>query len=418
MKIAVIGSGIAGITAATLLSRRHQVTLLERQSRLGGHTRTVDVTGSDGRTHAIDTGFIVHNRRTYPNLLRFFRELGVSTQRSDMSMSVRCDGCDLEYAGAKGLSGALPTLKMATRYDHLSTLVQVKRFHLHGRAVLADSTTSDLPLEAMLEAGGYTKHFRQHFLRPLIAAVWSTPHELTGDYPARYLLRFLDQHGMLSVGGSPTWRTVSGGARNYVERAASRISTVRTGADVVGLSRDRHGATVHIAPDEELRVDAAVVATHANQALKLLDDPSEDERRVLGAWRYTTNHATVHTDTSRLPANVRARASWNARTADCGDDGGSVRVTYDLTRLMRLATSDRFCVSLNQDQSIDPTLVHDRTVFSHPVYDLTSVSAQAELPRLDGVRRTWFCGAYHGWGFHEDGCASGVRVARALGVNW
>ena len=421
MRIAVVGSGVAGLTAAHLLSRRHEVVLLERAEQLGGHARTIDVTGADGREHAIDTGFIVHNQRTYPNLIRLLGELGVATRPSDMSMSVRCDGCDLEYAGAKGVAGALPTLRTATRGDHLATLVQVKRFHLHARAVLADPARGDLPLGAMLDEGGYTEHFRQHFLRPLVAAVWSTPHEITDDYPARYLLRFLDHHGMLSVGGSPTWRTVVGGSRRYVEQAARTVGTVRTGAEVVGVQRDADGVTLHVAPDEELRVDALVMATHADQALKLLDDASDDEHRVLGAWRYTTNQASLHTDTSLLPRHRRARASWNTRTETCGDDGGQVRITYDMTRLMGLAdehADERFCVSLNQDERIDPRTVHDRTVFSHPVYDLTSVSAQRDLPRLDGVRNTWFCGAYHGWGFHEDGCASGVRVARALGVDW
>lgn len=421
MRVAVVGSGVAGLTAAYLLSRRHEVVLLEKDDRLGGHARTVDVADGQGGTVAIDTGFIVHNRRTYPNLTRLFDELGVETRPSDMSMSVRCDGCGLEYAGSRGLPGAVPTAGTLLRGAYLRTLLEVKRFHLHGRAVLADPSTEPLSLGAMMREGGYSEHFSQHFLRPLVSAVWSTPHDITDDYPARYLMRFLDNHGMLSVSGSPTWRTVVGGSRTYVERAARSIGTVRTGAEVVGVLRDDAGATVKLAPDEELRVDALVVATHPDQALKLLDDATEDERRVLGAWRYSRNEAALHSDSSVLPRVPRARASWNTVMGRCGDDGGQVRVTYDLTRLMGLGTEDggpRYLVGLNDAGRIDPVTVHDRTFFEHPVYDREALDAQRDLPRLNGVRNTWFCGAYHGWGFHEDGCASGVRVARGLGVDW
>lgn len=421
MRIAVVGSGVAGLTAAYLLSKRHSVVLLEAQDRLGGHARTIDARDGAGRDVPVDTGFIVHNDRTYPNLRRLFTELGVKTRPSDMSMSVRCEGCGLEYAGSKGVRGAVPTWRAATDGAHLRTLLQVKRFHLHGRAVLADPRRDDLTLGQMMVEGGYSDHFRQHFLLPLVGAVWSCPQAVADEYPARSLMRFLDNHGMLSVGGSPTWRTVVGGSRTYVASAARDIGEVRTGAVVVGAVRDDRGVTVRILPDEELRVDALVVATHADQALGLLEDPTDDERQVLGAWHYTRNTATLHTDDAVLPATARARASWNTVLDDCGDDGGEVRVSYDLTRLMGLSTAGdqpRFCVSLNQEDRLDPATIQDRTSFEHPVYDLDSLAAQRRLPALDGVRRTWYCGAHHGWGFHEDGCASGVAVARKLGVAW
>lgn len=421
MRIAVVGSGVSGLTAALLLSRRHSVVLLERQDRLGGHARTVDALAPDGRSVAIDTGFIVHNHRTYPLLLRLFRELDVATRPGDMSMSVRCDGCGLEYAGARGLGGLLPTRHAATNAAHLRSLVQLTRFHRQGRAILANPRSDTLTLGAMLREGGYTRHFRQHVVLPLVGAVWSCSQDTATDYPARTLLRFLDNHGMLGVRGSPTWRTVVGGSRRYVDRAAARIGEVRTGADVVGVLRDDHGVTVRIAPGEELRADALVIATHADQALKLLDDPTEDEHRVLGAWHYSRSEAALHTDASTLPRAPRARASWYTLVDRCGDDGGSVRITYDLTRLMGLAADSdpqRFCVSLNLSDRIDRSAVQDRTVFEHPVYTLESLAAQRRLRSLNGVRRTWYCGAYHGWGFHEDGCASGVRVAQALGAPW
>ncbi len=424
MKIAVVGSGVSGLTAALLLSRRHSVVLLEREERLGGHARTVDVAGPNGEPVAVDTGFIVHNDRTYPLLRRLFDELGVLTRPSDMSMSVRCDGCGLEYAGGRGVAGLLPTWRNATSARHLDMLGQIRRFHRHGRAVLADPARRGLTLGQLLHEGGYSRHFRQHVVLPLVGAVWSCSHEMAEAYPAHSLLRFLDNHGLLAVGGAPTWRTVLGGSRRYVERAAHRIGHVRTSAEVVGVLRDSRGVTVHVAPDEELRVDALVVATHADQALKLLDDATEDERVVLGAWRYNRSEAALHTDTSVLPTRSRARASWNSLLDGCGAgasaDDAPVRVTYDLSRLMGLATDGglRHCVSLNQSDRLAPDAILDRTVFEHPVYTHESLEAQRRLPELDGIRRTWFCGAYHGWGFHEDGCASGVRVAGQLGVTW
>ena len=418
LRIGVVGSGVAGLTAAYVLSERHDVTLLEKDSRLGGHAHTVDVPTPDGGTVAIDTGFIVHNRRTYPNLIRLFDRLGVRTQPSEMSMSVSCAGCGLEYAGSKGVSGLFPTARNLTDTDYLRTLAEVRRFHRHGARIAADPSRDTMTVDDLLEEGGYSDHFRDHFLLAVIGCVWSSSQDLAGEYPARYLMRFLQNHGMLSVGGSPQWRTVTGGSREYV-RAIDRAlgARVLVNSEVVGISRDATGATVAVAGGGEHRFDRLVVATHPDQALKLLDDATEDEQRVLGAWRYAPNETVLHTDTSLLPARSRARASWNYATDACGRDGDLVRVTYDLTRLMRLPSSDgtRYLVTLNRTDRIDPASVIRTMSYDHPVYTLDSLAAQKELPVLDGVANTFYCGAYHGWGFHEDGCASGVRVARRLG---
>lgn len=401
------------------MAEHHDVTLLEKDDRLGGHANTVDVPTGDGRTVAIDTGFIVHNERTYPNLLRLFDRLGVATQPSEMSMSVSCGGCGLEYAGAKGLAGLFPTARNLGRPRYLRMLTEVRRFHRHGARIAADPACDGMTVADLLEEGGYSDHFRDHFLLAAIGCVWSSSQDLAAEYPARYLVRFLANHGMLSVGGSPQWRTVTGGSREYV-RAIERAlgDRVRVDAEVVGISRDATGATVALAGGDECRFDRLVVATHPDQALKLLDDATDDEQRVLGAWRYSANETVLHTDTSLLPDDERARASWNYATDACGRDGDLVRVTYDLTRLMRLETTDdtRYLVTLNPHDRIDPAAVLRTMSYDHPVYTLDSLAAQKDLAMLEGVAHTYYCGAYHGWGFHEDGCASGVRVARELGA--
>ncbi|GIH26389.1 amine oxidase [Acrocarpospora phusangensis] len=399
---AVIGSGVAGLTAAYVLSRDRDVTLFEADGRLGGHAHTHDVAGL-----AVDTGFIVHNDRTYPLLTRLFAELGVATQPSEMSMSVRCDGCGLEYAGGKGGAGLFAR---PPRPGYLRMLAEVPKFHRTARRLLADG--DDRPLAEV--AGSFSAYFTAHFLTPLVAAVWSCPPALTGRYPARYLFRFLDNHGMLAVKGSPRWRTVAGGSRTYVERAAKGLA-VRTSTPVRALTRHPDGVEIRDDGDEVHRFDAAVVATHPDQALRLLAEPTAGERAVLGAFRYARNPATLHTDTAVLPRARAALASWNYRMPGCAADAGGARISYDLTRLQRLETGERYLVTLGEEIADEHAIA--RMVYEHPVYTPESVAAQARLPGLS-TGRVAFAGAYHGWGFHEDGCRSGVRAARTLGSRW
>ncbi|HET6209739.1 MAG TPA: FAD-dependent oxidoreductase [Jatrophihabitans sp.] len=417
-QIAVVGSGVAGLTAAYILQRDADVTLYEADSRLGGHAHTHDLIDDAGRPVQVDTGFIVHNERTYPNLLRLFAELGITTQASEMSMSIRCAGCGLEYAGARGLAGLFPNGRNLTRPRYLYLLTEVVRFHRRARALLAGDSPSTETMEEFLARGRFSRYFRQHFSTPLISAVWSCAPALAGRYPARYLFEFLDNHGMLTVTGSPQWRTVVGGSARYVEQAAKQLSAVQLNSPVRGISRTGHGVRVELAGDAGRDFDAAVIATHPDQALRLLTDPTPLQRQLLSAIEYSDNPTTLHSDESVLPGSDRARASWNYQQSGCAADAGGARVSYDMNRLQRLDTRTRYLVTLNdEDQAIDQDRVIARMDYQHPIFTPTSVTAQARLPELnDGVLA--FAGAYHGWGFHEDGCRSGVDAARSLGGQW
>ena len=414
---AVVGSGVAGLTAAYLLQRRYDVTLFEADDRLGGHAHTHELPTGDGRTVDVDTGFIVHNRRTYPNLLRLFGELGVATQESDMSMSVRCGGCGLEYAGARGLGGLFPQASNLTRPAYLRMLAEVRRFHGHAHRVLADERAGDVTLGAFVAVGGYSRYFVEHFLLPVVAAVWSAGETVSLAYPARYLFAFLRHHGMLAVTGSPRWRTVVGGSRRYVEAAAKELASVAVSTPVRALTRTAEGVEIRDDADTAYRADVAVVAAHPDQALALLAAPTAVQRELLGAFRYSRNVTQLHHDTSVLPRRPAARASWNYLKTTCGIRDAPVLVSYDMNRLQRLAEPADYVVTLNGADRVDPRRVIATMQYEHPIYTPESVAAARRLPELnDGVLA--FAGAYHGWGFHEDGCAAGVRAAASLGVAW
>ncbi|WP_235437726.1 NAD(P)/FAD-dependent oxidoreductase [Kitasatospora griseola] len=414
--VAVVGAGVAGLTAAYELRRAGaEVVLFEADDRLGGHAHTQAVPGPDGRDLALDTGFLVHNERTYPHLVRLFRELGVRTQDSEMSMSVHCDECGLEYAGARGPAGLLAQPSALLRAGYLAMLADVPRFHRRAKALLADPGAGDPSLREFLAAENFSRYFVGHYMTPVVSAVWSCAPDLAGDYPARYLFTFLDNHGMLSVSGSPTWKTVVGGSRTYVQRIAERLGTVHRLAPVRRVRRHPDGVAITTADGRTTDAEAVVIATHADQALRLLADPTPAEREVLGAFRYSRNPTVLHRDASLLPRAAWARASWNYRMPTCYGPADRVRVTYHLNRLLRLRTLDDYLVTLNEDRD-NPLPAHavvSRTVYEHPVYTAETVAAQRRLGELD-TGRTVFAGAYHGWGFHEDGCRSGVRAARIL----
>ncbi|MFD7615108.1 NAD(P)/FAD-dependent oxidoreductase [Streptomyces sp. NPDC059828] len=413
--IGVVGAGVAGLTAAYVLSHRYDVVLYEADGRLGGHAHTHELPGRGGGTVAVDTGFIVHNERTYPNLLRLFRELGVVTQDAEMSMSVRCDGCGLEYAGALGPRGLFGGGSLR-RCRHLRMLAAVPRFHRAARRLLARGDDS-VTFGAFLERENFPPYFVGHFAVPLVAAVWSCAADTALDYPAAYLFRFLDHHGLLSVTGSPQWKTVSGGSSSYVEQAAKGLSEVRTATPVRAVTRATDHASVTTDDGETTDHAAVVIAVHPDQALRVIADPTPDERRILGAFRYSRNPTVLHRDTSVLPASPHARASWNYWLPSCTARPGTVQVSYDMNRLQRLASAQPHIVTLNAGGRIDNSTVLARMVYEHPVYTPRSVAAQRELPLLNS-HVTAYAGAYHGWGFHEDGCRSGVEAARTLGVDW
>ena len=413
--VAVIGAGVSGLTAAYVLRHSHDVTLFEADQRLGGHAHTHDVLDPGGRALSVDTGFIVHNASTYPTLLRLFDELGVATRDTEMSMSVSCAGCGLEYAGGRGVAGIVARARFLARPAFVRMLLEVRRFHAAARAELA-SEGPDRTLAEFLEQGRYSPYVRAHFVTPLVAAVWSSAPATALQYPARYLFAFLANHGMLSVGGSLQWRTVVGGSREYVERAVKEVPEVRTGDPVRSVARHADGVDV-VTGGQTRTFRQVVVATHPDQALALLGDPTPAQRELLGAFRYTANPAVLHTDPSVLPAAPRARSSWNYRMASCttGIRDGAVEVSYDLTRLQGLPGSRRYFATLNAP--VRPERVLARMDYRHPAYTPASVAAQARLPQLnDGV--TAFAGAYHGWGFHEDGARSGLAAAQSLGGAW
>ncbi|SFB38403.1 Predicted NAD/FAD-binding protein [Amycolatopsis marina] len=419
-RVGVVGSGVAGLTAAYLLQREYDVVLFEADDRLGGHAHTHDVPSSTGGTIGVDSGFIVHNERTYPNLLRLFGELGVRTQDVETSMSIGCAACGLEFAGAKGFGGLFAQRRNLHNPRYLRMLAEVRGFHTHARRVLEGSDSGaggELTIAEFLSAGRYSRYFTDHFMLPVVATVWSAGRADTGRYPARYLFEFLKNHGMLSVSGSPQWRTVVGGSRQYVERAAKQVTAVHLSTPVRSVRRRARGVEIRDDADSVHQVAHAVIATHPDQALRLLEAPTRAEANLLGAFRYSRNEAYLHTDSSALPTAPGARAAWNYTASSCGGDNGAAQVSYDMNRLMCLDETRDHVVTLNPPVPPPADAVLAHAVYEHPVYTPESVAAQRGLPGLnDGVLA--YAGAYHGWGFHEDGCAAGVRAARSLGVRW
>jgi uncharacterized protein len=398
MRIAVIGTGIAGLGAAYALSRAHDVELFERDDRPGGHTNTVVHDGL-----ALDTGFIVHNRPNYPVLTRLFDELGVATQPAEMSFSVSCARHRLAYAGRRPLGHA-----------PLGLVREIVRFLRRARGTI--ESARDQTIGAYLAEHGYSAGFRDHFLVPLTASLWSSGTAAALDFPAGYALSFFDTHGMLGF-RRRHWRTVVGGSRTYVQALLDRSrATLHLSLPVRSVARDGDGVDVRTADDAVRRFDGVVVAVHGDQALPLLAGPSDDERRILSAFRSTENETVLHTDERLLPVRA-ARASWNFRLADCIAASRRPAITYYLNRLQALDTDRHYCVTLNRTAEIAEEHVIRRIAYAHPLYTFESLRAQAELPRLN-TGRTAFAGAWHGVGFHEDGLASGLRAAAAFGVEW
>ena len=417
--VAVIGSGVSGLTAAYLLSRTHDVTLFESDNRLGGHAHTHDVTASDGSEHAVDSGFIVHNDRTYPWLRKLFAELKVVVRPTEMSMSVRCEGCGLEYAGGRGLRGLLAQPRRLLDPRFLRMLLQVKRFHRRASAFLDATEDGDTTTYGeFLEREGFGEHFIAHYAVPVVSCVWSSGREVALLYPAKYLFRFLDHHGMLQVTGSPQWYTVVGGSRTYVELLAARLTDVRRSAGVTDITRRPDSVEITYGADSRAaRFDRVVIATHADQALGLLTDPTDQEVQTLKAFGYSSNETLLHTDSSMLPEAVQARASWNYRMSSCTSPDEPTVVTYWMNRLQGHTSPQDYLVTLNARERIGPDDVLAVMDYEHPIYTPESVAAQSKLGDL-ATDRTVYAGAYHGWGFHEDGCRSGVEAARHFGVTW
>lgn len=413
MRIAVVGAGIAGLASAWLLSREHEVHLFEAGDYLGGHTHTHDIE-LDGHMHRVDSGFIVHNPQHYPLLTGLFDELGVASQPTTMSFSVRSEASGLEY-NAGSLGGLFCQRRNLVSARFWGMLRDLVRFYRAAPALLEGD--GDGPtLGEYLEAGGYGAAFRDEHLVPMASALWSSPADRILAFPARYLVRFMANHHMLQLAGRPEWRVVRGGSATYVEAMRRRWGVVeRVATPVFALRRDAEGVDVISAAGGE-RFDQVVVACHSDQALALLTDADDRETTVLGAIPYQANETVLHTDASILPRDRRAWAAWNAWIPANRNEACTVSYCMDL--LQGLQASQPFIVTLNRTDAIAPDRILRRMRYHHPVYTHASVAAQKRRAEIQGHRRTWFAGAYWGWGFHEDGMRSAVDVARALGIRW
>ncbi|MDC5696194.1 FAD-dependent oxidoreductase [Intrasporangium calvum] len=417
---AVIGAGVAGLTAAHVMSRTDAVTLFEADQRVGGHAHTHTVPAPDQGAGAdplrVDSGFIVHNERTYPHLLRLFRELDVETRPTEMSMSITCEQCGLSYAGGLGLRGILAQPGRAADPRFIRLLTEVPRFHRAARRLLEDPST-DPTWGQFLRDGGFSTYFVRHFAIPLVACVWSCGDLDAETYPARHLFQFLDHHGMLTVTGSPQWRTVVGGSATYVDRLVSRLPDVRRSAPVTAVERHDDGVDVRVGDAAPERFDRVVIATHANQALDLLADATPQEKEDLAAIRYSRNTVWLHRDSAVLPSAQQARASWNYRMRSCDAPSSHVAVSYWMNRLQGLPGPDEHVVTLDPEGLVDPASVTAEMSYEHPIFTGEAVAAASRL-RTAGGERLAFAGAHLGWGFHEDGCRSGVEAAASFGVTW
>ena len=413
--IAVIGAGISGLASAYLLSRRHRVHLFERDRRLGGHTNTV-VTSTPNGSVPLDTGFLVHNDRTYPNLVRLFRELGVASHNSDMSFAVSCRRSGLEYS-SRGANGFFAQRRNLVRPSHLSLLREILRFNREAPALLKAPDAEQYTLGDFLESRRFGEAFTHRYLFPMASAIWSASVDAIRSFPALTLVRFFDNHGLLSISAQPTWKVVSGGSHTYVPKLVAQVSgDVHEGAAIEAVRRSEHGVTMAFRDRPSMTFDEVVFACHGDQVLPLLADPSDRERDVFTGFTTTTNVAWLHTDRSVLPVRTPARASWNYLLP--ADADASPMVTYDLNRLQGLTTPEQYCVTLNPDSHIDESRVLRRFVYRHPLYTPGAIRAQRQWAEVSGVNRTHYCGAYWAYGFHEDGLNSAVRVAGALGVEW
>ncbi|HWB69408.1 MAG TPA: FAD-dependent oxidoreductase [Solirubrobacterales bacterium] len=408
-RVAIVGTGVSGLVAAHLLHREHEIAVYEADTRLGGHTNTIEVT-LDGRRQAIDTGFIVFNDRNYPHFEALLAELGVSSQPSHMSFSVSDGRGGFEYSGTpRGLFARPANLFSPT---FLGMLREWRRFNREARALVGTNGTAP-SLGQWLEQRGFSRHFVERLIVPQASAVWSADPAQMWSFPASFMAEFFDNHGMFSVRDRPRWRTVSGGSARYVEAiSAPWRRRVRLGAPVRSVRR--LGELVRIEADgcESEDFDEVVIATHSDQALALLADPSEAEREILGAIPFQRNETVLHTDASLLPRRRAAWASWNFHLTEA--PAGRTTVTYWMNNLQRLRADRQFLVTLNRGEAIDPEKVLRRFTYEHPVYTAAGVAAQRRHAEISGVRRTHYCGAYWGWGFHEDGVLSARRACARI----
>ena len=417
MKIAIVGTGISGLSAAHLLAPAHDLTVFEAAERIGGHTHTV-VVREAGRTLSIDTGFIVFNRENYPRLWRLFERLGVASRDSDMSFSVHCERCGLEYNGAS-LAKIFAQRRNLCNPSFLRMLGEILAFGKQSRASLRRGLDDTVTVTDYTKTHGYSDYFTRHYLLPLGASLWSCPARRFARFPARFVLEFLQNHAMLQLRDRPVWKTVRGGSHRYIEKLIRPFaSRVLTRAKVTAVARRRGGVSVQLADGRRDEFDEVIMACHADESLRLLRQADTDEREILGCFKYQTNEAVLHTDTAVLPRRPSAWASWNYRiaAADSSDEDSELaQVSYNMNKLQGLESERVYCVSLNQAERIHPRHVIRRIRYRHPVFAPGRDHAQRQHARLIRRRGVSYCGAYWGYGFHEDGVKSGYAVAAAFG---
>lgn len=422
MKLAIVGSGISGLAVAHTLKDHADIAVFEAGDYFGGHTHTVDVTLPTPQglvTHGVDTGFLVFNERTYPNLINLFAELGVETAPSDMSFSVQVPGAlngkTLEWSGTD-LNSVFAQRANLVNPRFWRMLADVLRFNALCTRIAKEQREKELqqPLSDFLRTHKFSEPFRDWYFLPMLGCIWSCPTDQMLQFPVATMIRFCHNHGLIQVTNRPQWFSVVGGARNYVEKILAGVHDKRLNTPVRLIERDAQGVRV-ITDGHAERFDQVVIATHTDQALSLLREPSTYERSLLGAIRYQDNRAVLHTDASVLPANPKTWAAWNyERAASSERESSRVCLHYLLNRLQRIPFAQPVVVSLNPLQAIDPATIVGEYDYAHPVFDLAAIEAQKKLPLLQGQQHTWYAGAWTGYGFHEDGLKSGLQVGRAL----
>jgi predicted NAD/FAD-binding protein len=416
LSIAVVGGGVAGITAAYLLQRHHHVTLFEKNAKIGGHTNTIRIPDGPDAGTPVDTGFIVLNDRTYQRFNRLLVQLEVPIQASEMSFSYFCQETGFQYA-SRSFNSLFARRRNLFDIGYLRLLLDILRFNHAAHRDLVSGGLTGLTLGQFLEQYRFSPRFREQYIIPMAAAIWSSPDEDVANFPMETFARFFSHHGLLSVSDQPQWYVVKGGSHAYVKAFQKRFQgDIVSNTPIQGIRRNADSVTLVMSEGRRLHLDHVVIATHADEAFQLLQDPTPDEQRLLRPWRYSTNRVILHTDPGFMPSNRRAWASWNYTRTRGASARTPVTLTYHMNRLQRLATRSPYFVTLNPGREIDDAHVITRLTYTHPMFSFDSLATQPELTRLNGSNRTSYCGSYFGYGFHEDAVRAATLVAESFGI--